>query len=83
MVWQHFVGGRTYPEIAREHAKGPSTVQEDVEYMIHHLPDSSKLDDHNGPIVELAKMIFSTQKEAEQLRRPSASGQKSLVLTAT
>lgn len=51
--------------------------------MIHHLPDSSKLDDHNGPIVELAKMIFSTQKEAEQLRRPSASGQKSLVLTAT
>jgi DNA-binding XRE family transcriptional regulator len=54
-IWQHFAGGRSYEEIGREQGFSRSWIKEQVDYMIDHLPDSSKVDNRYGPEVELAK----------------------------
>jgi DNA-binding XRE family transcriptional regulator len=61
--WQHFAGGMSYPEIAKQASFGrrqpldPSTIQKAVKYMIDRFPETRLLADQYGREIDVAKSL--------------------------
>jgi DNA-binding XRE family transcriptional regulator len=55
--WQHFAGGMTSSEIARQNGCAESTVREGIEYIAKILPGSHLLAEQFRPQIEAAKTL--------------------------